>query len=320
MDLGIRIPTGIPITKVANYIKRCEDLGFTSVGVVDHQHSSRDVFITLALAAAQTSSITLYPAVSNPITRHSMVLASIAYSLEEIAPGRIMIPIGAGFHSVRNINHAQSTVAQMRITIKEIRHLLRGEEVYPGITEGKMTRLHDSPPPIYVCATGFKMTKLAGEVGDGGFLMTGIHPDNIEEARSLVAEGATLSGRDPSNIPLTFVSAIHMENDMEKAWEWSRPLCYNWIRDKQRAKWLLKAGVRLPEVEQEEDLTIDDLRKLCEVIGLFGTPEYCIDKIKSLETNHGVTSLFLQPTTTYDMPEETIEFLASSLQTITGYP
>ena len=88
--------------------------------------------------------------------------------------------------------------------------------------------------------------------------------------------------------------------------------------DKQRAKWLLKAGVKLPEVEREEDLTIDHLSKLCEVIGLFGTPEYCIDKIKSLETNHGVTSLFLQPTTTYDMPEETIEFLASSLRIITG--
>jgi alkanesulfonate monooxygenase SsuD/methylene tetrahydromethanopterin reductase-like flavin-dependent oxidoreductase (luciferase family) len=162
------------------------------------------------------------------------------------------------------------------------------------------------------------MTRLAGEVGDGGFLMTGIHPNNIEEAKSLVAEGATLSGRDPSKIPLTFVSAIHMENDMEKAWQWSRPLCYNWIRDKQRAKWLLKAGVKLPKVEREEDLTIDHLRELCEVIGLFGTPEYCVDKIKSLETNYGVTSLFLQPTTTYDMPEETIGFLASSLQNITN--
>ena len=318
MDLGIRIPTGMPIKRVATFIKKCEDLGFTSVGVVDHQHSSRDVFITLALAAAQTSSITLYPAVSNPITRHSMVLASIAYSLEEIAPGRIMIPIGAGFHSVRNINHPQSTVAEMRTTIEEIRNLLRGKEVYPGITEGKMTRLHDSPPPIYVCATGFKMARLAGEVGDGGFLMVGIHPNNISQAKILVAEGAALSERQSSNIPLTFVSAIHMENDMEKAWEWSRPLCYNWITDKQRAKWLITAGVNPPNIKREEDLTIDHLRELCEVIGLFGTPEYCINKIKSLKNTHGVTSLFLQPTTTYDMPEETIGLLSSSLQDITG--
>ena len=318
MDLGIRVPTGLPIRDVALFIKKCEDAGFTGAGVVDHQHSSRDVFITLALAATRTSSIRLYPAVSNPITRHSMVLASLAYSLEELAPGRIMIPLGAGFHSVRNINHAQATVSDMRRVITQTQQLLKGESVYPGITEGKMTRLHPNPPPIYVSATGLKMTKLVGEIGDGGFLMVGIHPDNILKAKTLVTEGAVLSNRNPSDIPLTFVSAIHMENDMEKAWEWARPLCFNWITDKQRSKWLTSAGVTIPSVQSEEDLTISQLSELCEVIGLIGTPEYCVKKLQSLESNCNVQSVFLQPTTTYDMPESTVEMLSDSLKQITG--
>ena len=43
MDLGIRVPTGLPIRDVALFIKKCEDAGFTGAGVVDHQHSSRDL-------------------------------------------------------------------------------------------------------------------------------------------------------------------------------------------------------------------------------------------------------------------------------------
>ena len=86
MKVDIRVPVGLPMQETADFIAGCEDAGFSGVGVHDHQHSGRDVFLTLALAAERTSRLSLYPATTNPVTRHPMVLASLAHSLEEIAP------------------------------------------------------------------------------------------------------------------------------------------------------------------------------------------------------------------------------------------
>ena len=105
LKVDIRVPVGLPIPDTADFIAGCEKAGFHGVGVHDHQHSGRDVYVTLALAAERTSSLTLYPATSNPVTRHPMVLASLAHSLEEIAPGRVISTIAPGFLSVGNIGH-----------------------------------------------------------------------------------------------------------------------------------------------------------------------------------------------------------------------
>ena len=77
MDLrvDIRVPVGLPVLETASFIERCEAAGFSGVGIHDHQHSGRDVYLTLALAAERTTRLSLYPATSNPVTRHPAVLA-----------------------------------------------------------------------------------------------------------------------------------------------------------------------------------------------------------------------------------------------------
>jgi len=96
LKVDIRVPVGLPVKETADFIAECERAGFSGVGVHDHQHSGRDVFLTLALAAERTTNITLYPATTNPVTRHPMVVASLAHTLEEIAPGRIRLTVGPG--------------------------------------------------------------------------------------------------------------------------------------------------------------------------------------------------------------------------------
>ena len=83
LKVDIRVPVGLPVHETADFIASCEVAGFSGVGIHDHQHSGRDVFLTLALAAQRTSKITLYPATTNPVTRHPSVLASLAHTLEE---------------------------------------------------------------------------------------------------------------------------------------------------------------------------------------------------------------------------------------------
>ena len=88
LRVAIRVPVGRPLPDVAAFIARCEDAGFDGVGIHDHPSSGRDAYLALALAAQATQRLRLFPATSSPVVRHSLVLASLAQSLEEIAPGR----------------------------------------------------------------------------------------------------------------------------------------------------------------------------------------------------------------------------------------
>ena len=114
MKVDIRVPMGLPVPQTAEFIAGCEAAGFSGVGMHDHQHSGRDVFLTLALAAERTSRLTVYPATTNPVTRHPMVLASLAHSLEEIAPERVRLTVGPGYLAVGNIGRPRATVDAMR--------------------------------------------------------------------------------------------------------------------------------------------------------------------------------------------------------------
>src|SRR5215471_18491839 len=127
--VALRVPVGRPLPDLATFIARCEDAGFDGVGIHDHPSSGRDAYLTLALAAQATRRLRLFPATSSPLVRHPLVLASLAHSLEEIAPGRVDLTVAPGFISTRSIGKPRARVAVMREAIRDIRKLLAGEEV-----------------------------------------------------------------------------------------------------------------------------------------------------------------------------------------------
>ena len=177
MKVDIRVPVGLPLQETASFVAGCEAAGFAGVGVHDHQHSGRDVFLTLALAAERSSQLTVYPATTNPVTRHPMVLASLAHSLEEIAPERVRLTVGPGYLAVGNIGRPRATVHAMRQAILTIRRLLRGERVEFNGVETRLRNVSDRPTPVFMTAAGPRMVELAGEVADGALLLVGLHPN-----------------------------------------------------------------------------------------------------------------------------------------------
>ncbi len=86
--VALRVPVGRPLPELAAFAARCEQAGFDGVGIHDHPSSGRDAYLALAMAARATHRLQLFPATSSPLVRHPLVLASLAHSLEEIAPGR----------------------------------------------------------------------------------------------------------------------------------------------------------------------------------------------------------------------------------------
>ena len=124
VEISLRIPGTVPIPQVTSLVQAVEAAGFTGAGLLDSQLLCRDVFVTLAAVAMQTSQITLFPAVTNPFTRHASVLASAMQSVEELASGRVKCIIGTGYTSASTIGRKAATLAQMRACITSLRSLL----------------------------------------------------------------------------------------------------------------------------------------------------------------------------------------------------
>ena len=316
VKVDIRVPVGLPVQETADFIADCETAGFSGVGVHDHQHSGRDVFLTLALAAQRTSTLTVYPATTNPVTRHPGVLASLAHTLEEIAPGRVRLTVGPGYLAVGNIGQPRASLNRMREAILAIRNLLRGETVTFNGTETRLRNISYPPTPIFMTAAGPRMVELAGEVADGALMMVGLHPLSIAAARRRLEAGAKRSGRDLSDFKTIYITPMTVDEDGREARRWPQ----SWFRHDQpylkypsdsNLIWLREAGIDLSNDLIPENISDSQAEDICDAFGLFGTAQECLTRLIRAGNESGVEQVFIFPTHTqdggYDMPRAEVE-------------
>ena len=64
------------IDRFVGLMKTAEDSGFDAAWVIDSQIAMKDSYVTLAVAARETSRIKLGPGVTNMVTRHETVIAN----------------------------------------------------------------------------------------------------------------------------------------------------------------------------------------------------------------------------------------------------
>ena len=316
MQVDIRVPVGRPIPEVADVIARCEDAGFDGVGVHDHPHSGRDAYLVLALAAERTRRLRLYPATSSPIVRHPVLLASLAHSLDELAPGRICLTVAPGFLSARSIGRHRATVDTMREAVVALRRLLAGESVAFGDPPSRLRNLGATPPPVYLLAGGPRMVELAGEVADGALLMVGLHRDAVAAARGHLDAGARRAGRSLDGFRTVFIATLAIEESRAAARRWPREWFapgHPWLTypSASNVYWLRLAGLPVPDALAPGDVSEDLADGIADAFGLFGPPEHCADRLLRAREEAGVEHVFLFPAHTqaggYDMPEREIE-------------
>ena len=322
MQIDLRVPVGEPVPQVADFIARCEDAGLDGVGVHDHPHRGRDVYVTLALAAARTRRLRLYPATSSPVVRHPLLLASATHSLEEIAPGRICLTVAPGFLAARAIGRPRGNVALMREAVVALRHLLAGE---PGEFGGQTSRLLNTSapaPPVYLLAAGPRMVELAGEVADGAVLMVGLHRDAIRAARRHLELGAQRSGRSLAGFPVIFIVTIALADRVEDARRWPQ----RWFAPGQsfltypsaaNLYWLRQAGIAVADDHDPERISDALAARACDAFGLFGPAEHCRDRLLQAREEAGVDHVFLFPAHTLEgggeMPVRELEAFARTI-------
>jgi 5,10-methylenetetrahydromethanopterin reductase len=313
--VDIRVPVGRPLPDLAAFIARCEQAGFDGVGIHDHPSSGRDAYLALALACRATQRLRLFPATSSPLVRHPLVLASLAHSLDEIAPGRTYLTVAPGFISTRSIGKARAPVAVMREAIRDIRKLLAGESVEFGPIPTRLRNRTATPTPVYLLAAGPRMIELAGEVADGAFLMVGLHSAAIRAALRHLEQGAARVNRSLRDFPVVFVITLGL-GSAEAGTRWVR----SWFAPGQpflaypstsNLHWLQEAGFELEPNHDPATIPEGRARQIADAFGLFGPPENCAERLLQAREETGVEHVFLFPAHDlergYDIPEAEVE-------------
>jgi 5,10-methylenetetrahydromethanopterin reductase len=325
--LYLRVPGTDPMPELMALIQRIEAAGFDGAGILDSQLLSRDTYIVLAQAAAHTRTLTLFPAVSNPFTRHPSVLAGAIATVEDMAPGRVMFAFGTGYTSATTIGRKAATLAEMRQCIVQMRALLQGREADWNGKPGRLAFASKRPIPLIMAATGPKAIELAGEIADGVLLMVGFNKGIIEAALSRLEEGAKRGGRKVEDLRVIWGVRTGIGPTTAEARRQARPIAVHW-GVMEPNQWLAPAGLNLPHYDipqAAKDLYPDmmhardwneaiaatsfvgddEVAEMCEALGLFGTAEDCAKRIAEV-TRLGVREMYLLPSKTFGAPDEEI--------------
>jgi alkanesulfonate monooxygenase SsuD/methylene tetrahydromethanopterin reductase-like flavin-dependent oxidoreductase (luciferase family) len=183
-----------------------EERGFSHAWFADSQMIWGDVYACMALAAVNSKTIKLATGISVASNRIPPVTVHSIATINEIAPGRVILGFGTGHTGRRVMGLPPVRFADFREQTRVIRDLLKhGEAIYN--TEGlsrKIRYLHrdrrfinlDDAIPFYVAANGPRTLGIAGEFGDG-IITTGVAtPERLQAVFRHAEEGARNAGRE----------------------------------------------------------------------------------------------------------------------------
>ena len=170
LTYDFRLPPG---PRTVEYAVLAEQLGFRAVWCPEVPAFGHDIWVTLARIAERTRHIKFGPSVLIPSYRHPMAQASAIATLEQMAPGRLMVGFGTGFTGRAGMGKRPLSLASMRTHIEQVKGLLRGDvvDIDGGLAQiiASDGQLPDRPinVPIYMAGQGPKARALAKEITDG---------------------------------------------------------------------------------------------------------------------------------------------------------
>lgn len=214
---------GDPLIETA---RRAEQLGLDCLGVQDHpyQRNYVETWALLAMIAASTETIRLFPDVANVPLRPPAVLAKTAATIDLLSGGRFELGLGAGafweaieaYGGPRRAPGESLEALEEAITV--IRMVWSGER---GLRfAGRHYRLagaHGGPVPahpigIWLGVYGPRALRLAGRVADGWVPSFRGELAPIIEMSSRLDDAIAAAGRAPSEVRRVLNVAGHISD------------------------------------------------------------------------------------------------------------
>jgi 5,10-methylenetetrahydromethanopterin reductase len=228
-----------PIREGMEFARYAEDRGFEAVWQAESR-LAREATVPMAAYAAVTDRIKVGSGVVNNWTRNVGLLAATFSTLDDLAPGRIVLGIGAwwdplaakvGITRTRPLNAMRETVETTRRLLAMERVTYHGEFVDVDDIEIDIVHGDRSPKnvPIYIGATGMKMMELAGEIADGVVLNYMVSQIYNKQALDALAAGAARSGRRVEDIDRPQLVVCSLDEDRDVALDRARELLTQYL-------------------------------------------------------------------------------------------
>jgi 5,10-methylenetetrahydromethanopterin reductase len=200
--LGVSFDGFVTTGEALALAQRAVEAGATSLWVAEHL-GYREAIATCMAFAIKTPQAMLVPTAVSPYLWHPTPTAMAMATLDEVAPGRAAIAVGAGnpLFLAESGRAVEKPVRAMREFTEALRRLWAGEAVH---VDGEFVRLAgarlafqpSAPIPIYIAAIGPDMLRLAGRIGDGVVLSAGLSSASVRQSIALCAEGAAKDARN----------------------------------------------------------------------------------------------------------------------------
>jgi 5,10-methylenetetrahydromethanopterin reductase len=200
----------------------------------------REATVPMAAFLTVTDHIKVASGVVNNWTRNPALLAATFSTLDDLAPGRVILGIGAWWEPLAakvGVNRTRPLLA-MRETVEAVRALLADETVtYQGqfvhLDGVELDYVHQErrpkDVPIYIGATGMQMMELAGEIGDGVVLNYLVSPTYNATAMEHLERGAARAGRSVADLDRPQLVVCSLDSDRKAALDASRLLVTQYL-------------------------------------------------------------------------------------------
>lgn len=239
MDVGLMVEgqNGLTWERWRHILALAERLGFPSVHRSDHyfigtQQSSIEAYLSLAVAAVETSRIRFGPLVSPVTFRHPVDVARMAAQLDVLSEGRFKLGLGAGWNEPEHAAYglpfpaATERLDRLEEALRLMRALWSEDE---ASFEGRYYSLHGATmlpratrgrPWITIGGAGERRTlRLVAEHADE-WNCVALTPETYRAKREVLERHCSEVGRDPATIRrsmMIFGAMGRTDADVERA-------------------------------------------------------------------------------------------------------
>jgi 5,10-methylenetetrahydromethanopterin reductase len=289
-----------PLRDAMQYVRQAEAAGFEAVWQAESR-LVREATVPLAAFGAVTDRIKLGSGVVSMWVRNPAFLATTFSTLDDLAPGRVILGIGAwwdplaakvGITRDRPLRAMREVVTVVRALLADQAVTFSGSHVRLDGVELDYVHQPRRPKdiPIVIGATGMQMMQLAGEIADGALLNYLVSPTYNARALEALAEGAARAGRSLADVDRPQLVVCSMDEDRAAALDAARLLVTQYLGQQPHimkasgvpASLLEEIGRTLTwpattaQIEAAARLVPDDVVQL---ITASGTPEECRAKV-----------------------------------------
>jgi 5,10-methylenetetrahydromethanopterin reductase len=301
MRVALYLQDKHPIRDGMEYCRYAEERGFEAVWQAESR-LVREATVPMAAYAAVTERIKVGSGVIPIWTRNVGLLAATFSTLDELAPGRVLLGLGAWWDPLASKVGVdrRKPLRAMREVVEATRQLLAMERVtYHGefvhLDDVEIDIVHgDRSPkkiPIYIGATGMQMMSLAGEVADGVVLNYMVGPAYNRQAMQAIEAGAAKVGRTAADLDRPQLVVCSLGRDRKLALDRARELLTQYLGQQPH---IMKASGVDPDLVEEigkiltwpagpeeihaaMGLVPDDA---VQTITASGTPDECVAKVE----------------------------------------